>query len=95
MSASVRREPIGARLWAAAIWLMVGFFVLNLLAMIVAVLVNSLGTRWFNAWLPQGFTTRWYFSAWNEFQLGAVLITTFEVVGAVVVLSGLLGVPAA
>jgi putative spermidine/putrescine transport system permease protein len=95
MTAMARRDSISARLWATVVWLLVGFFVLNLLAMIVAVLVNSLGTRWFNAWLPQGFTTRWYFSAWNEFQLSAVLITTFEVVGAVVVLSGLLGVPAA
>ena len=34
-------------------------------------------------------------SAWNEFQLNDVLIVTFEVVGAVVLLSGLLGVPAA
>ena len=58
-------------------------------------MVNSFGTRWLNAWLPAGFTTRWYVSAWNEFQLHDVLIVTFEVVGAVVVLSGLLGVPAA
>ena len=42
-----------------------------------------------------GFTTRWYASAWQEFQLTDVLIVTFEVVGAVVLLSGLLGVPAA
>src|SRR5205814_7599816 len=41
------------------------------------------------------YTTRWYFSAWKEFQLHNVLIVTFQVVGAVVVLSGLLGVPAA
>jgi putative spermidine/putrescine transport system permease protein len=57
--------------------------------------VNSFGTRWFNAWLPAGFTMRWYASAWQEFQLNEVLIVTFEVVGAVVLLSGLLGVPAA
>jgi putative spermidine/putrescine transport system permease protein len=38
---------------------------------------------------------RWYASAWQEFQLNEVLIVTFEVVGAVVALSGLLGVPAA
>lgn len=89
------REGAGARLWASAIWLLVGLFVLNLFAMIAAVVVNSLGTRWFNSWLPQGFTTRWYLSAWNEFQLGDVLVTTFQVVGAVVLISGLLGVPAA
>jgi putative spermidine/putrescine transport system permease protein len=88
-------KPVGERLWAIAIWALVVFFVLNLTAMVAAVVINSFGTRWFNAWLPAGFTTRWYVSAWNEFQLYDVLIVTFEVVGAVILLSGLLGVPAA
>ncbi len=71
------------------------FFILNVVAMIATVLVDSFGTRWFNTWLPAAFTIRWYKSAWDEFQLHDVLIVTFEVVGAVVLLSGLLGVPAA
>ena len=37
----------------------------------------------------------WYLAAWNEFQLGDVLWVTVEVVLAVVVLSMLIGVPAA
>ncbi|WP_341915053.1 ABC transporter permease subunit [Ferrovibrio terrae] len=86
------RHPLALRAWTTAIWLLVGFFILNLLAMIASVVVNSFGTRWFNTWLPNGFTTKWYFSAWAEFQLDDVLITTFQVVGAVVALSGLLGV---
>ena len=88
-------KPIGERLWAIAIWVLVIFFVINVLATIAAVAVDSFGTRWFNSWLPAGFTTRWYSSAWDEFQLHDVLIVTFEVVGAVVLLAGLLGVPAA
>jgi putative spermidine/putrescine transport system permease protein len=88
-------KTIGERLWAFAIWALVIFFIVNVVALVAAVVVNSFGTRWFNAWLPAGFTTRWYASAWQEFQLNDVLIVTFEVVGAVVVLSGLLGVPAA
>jgi putative spermidine/putrescine transport system permease protein len=88
-------RPIGERLWAIAIWAVVVFFILNFIAMVAAVVINSFGTRWFNSWLPAGFTTRWYESAWNEFQLHDVLIVTFEVVGAVVLLSGLLGIPAA
>jgi putative spermidine/putrescine transport system permease protein len=95
MSPADREESVSGKLWATAVWLLVGFFVLNLFAMIATVVVNSLGTRWFNAWLPQGFTTRWYFSAWDEFQLNDVLIVTLEVVGAVVLLAGVLGVPAA
>lgn len=86
------RSPIALRAWSTTIWVLVGFFVLNLLAMIASVLVNSFGTRWFNTWLPAGFTTKWYASAWSEFQLDDVLIVTFQVVGAVVLLSGILGV---
>jgi putative spermidine/putrescine transport system permease protein len=90
-----RDTTVSERLWAAAIWLAVIVFIVNFMAMAATVVINSFGTRWFGAWLPAGFTTRWYVSAWEEFQLGDVLITTFEVVGAVVLLSGLFGVPAA
>ncbi|MDE2515529.1 MAG: ABC transporter permease subunit [Rhodospirillales bacterium] len=74
---------------------MVGLFVLNLVGLVATVVVNSFGTRWFATWLPAGFTPRWYAMAWNEFQLPAILLVTMEVVGAVVLLSGLIGVPAA
>ena len=88
-------KSVSERLWAIAIWALVIFFIVNFTAMIATVVVNSFGTRWFNAWLPASFTTRWYSSAWDEFQLHDVLIVTFEVVGAVVLISALLGVPAA
>jgi putative spermidine/putrescine transport system permease protein len=90
-----RDRTISERLWAAAIWLAVIVFIVNFMAMVATVVVNSFGTRWLGSWLPAGYTIRWYVSAWEEFQLGDVLITTFEVVGAVVLLSGLFGVPAA
>ncbi|MBN8900895.1 MAG: ABC transporter permease [Rhodospirillales bacterium 69-11] len=92
----MRRETtLGARLWSTLIWVLVAFFILNLLAMIASVVVNSFGTRWFTTWLPAGWTTRWYTLAWDEFQLPQILLVTLEVVGATVILSGLLGVPAA
>ena len=90
-----RDRSIGARLWATAVWVVIGFFIINLFAMIATVVVDSVATRWLGTWLPAGYTTRWYFSAWDEFQLYYVLIVTIQVVGAVVVISGLLGVPAA
>ncbi|MBV8428739.1 MAG: ABC transporter permease subunit [Hyphomicrobiales bacterium] len=83
------------RLWGTALWFLVGFFILNLIALIATVVTSSFATRWLGTWLPADFTTRWYFSAWDEFQLGDVLTVTFEVVFAVVLLAGLLGVPAA
>ncbi|MGH7211717.1 MAG: ABC transporter permease, partial [Acetobacteraceae bacterium] len=88
------QDGFAARLWSFAVWTVVGFFVLNLLAMIAAVVLDSFATRWLNTWVPAALTTRWYGSAWDEFQLGDVLSVTFEVVLAVVLISGLLGVPA-
>ena len=91
----IRDTTLGARLWAAAIWTLVGFFILNLFAMIGTVVTSSFATRWLGTWLPAGWTTRWYTSAWEEFQLYEVLSVTFQIVFLVVFLSGLIGVPAA
>lgn len=91
----VRDTSIGSKLWIAAVWVIVAFFVINLLAMIATVVLSSFSTRWLGTWLPQALTTRWYFTAWREFQLGDVLIVTFQIVFTVVALSGLLGVTAA
>jgi putative spermidine/putrescine transport system permease protein len=91
----IRDTTLGAKLWAAAVWALVAFFVINLLAMIGTVVTSSFATRWLGTWLPIGWTTRWYASAWSEFQLGDVLIVTVQVVGMVVLISGALGVTAA
>jgi putative spermidine/putrescine transport system permease protein len=91
----IRDTTLGAKLWAAAVWAVVIFFIVNLLAMIATVVTSSFATRWLGTWLPIGWTTRWYSSAWNEFQLGDVLLVTFQVVGLVVLISGALGVTAA
>ena len=88
-------RSIGEKLWSFTVWAVVVFFVINLLAMIGSVVVDSFGTRWFNTWLPTAFTPQWYILAWNEFQLPDILLVTAEVVGAVVLISGLIGVPTA
>jgi putative spermidine/putrescine transport system permease protein len=56
---------------------------------------NSLARRWLGTWLPDGYTTQWYSAAWTEFQLGSVLWVTVQVVFWVVLVSLVLGVPAA
>lgn len=76
-------------------WALVAFFFVNLLGVIATVVVNSFGKQWFDTWLPHGYTTHWYSDAWHEFDLSSVLIVTFEVAIAVVVISVLVGVPAA
>ncbi|KUL96070.1 ABC transporter permease [Bosea sp. WAO] len=91
----VKDTRLTTKLWAAANWTLIGFFIVNLFAMIATVLTSSFSTRWLRSWLPDGWTTRWYGAAWAEFQLGDVLTVTFQIVFLVVFLSGLIGVPAA
>lgn len=91
----IRDTSTGAKLWIAAVWAVVIFFVINLTAMIATVVLSSFSTRWLGTWLPAGLTTKWYYTAWSEFQLHDVLIVTFQIVFTVVILSGLLGVTAA
>jgi putative spermidine/putrescine transport system permease protein len=86
---------LSTKIWAAANWALIGFFLLNLLAMIATVITSSFATRWLGTWFPAGWTTRWYFAAWSEFQLSDVLSVTFQIVFLVVAFSGLIGVPAA
>jgi putative spermidine/putrescine transport system permease protein len=92
--AAMQTHPL-ARLWNAAVWILTLFFLLNVAAMIAMVLLNSFAARWFNSWLPPSLTVRWYSAAWGEFQLGDLLIVTMEVTLAVVVISALIGIPAA
>jgi putative spermidine/putrescine transport system permease protein len=91
----IRDTSLGAKAWSFAMQVLMAFLLLNIAAMIATVVTNSFATRWLRSWLPEAFTARWYVSAWHEFQLGGVLTVTFEIVTAVVLISGLLGVPAA
>lgn len=88
-------ESLASRLWIIAVWVVVGFFIFNLLAMIATVVTSSFATRWLGTWFPAGWTLRWYIAAWEEFQLGEVLAVTFQVVFLVVLLTALIAVPAA
>ncbi|MBB5224198.1 putative spermidine/putrescine transport system permease protein [Amaricoccus macauensis] len=88
----IRDQGLLSKIWRFAVWAVVGLFVLNLLAVIVVVIINSFSTRWLGTWLPAGWTTRWYFSAWKEFQLGSIVLVTFQIAFAVVLISGLIGV---
>jgi putative spermidine/putrescine transport system permease protein len=88
----IRDQGLTSKIWRIAVWALATLFVLNLLAIIAVVILNSFATRWLGTWLPRGWTDRWYFSAWSEFQLSSVLIVTFEMVFVVVIISGILGV---
>jgi putative spermidine/putrescine transport system permease protein len=81
--------------WSGFLWGVMLLFLLNIGAIIAAVATSSFARRWLGTWLPDGWTTTWYLAAWKEFQLGSVLWVTTEIVGAVVVIALVLGVPAA
>jgi putative spermidine/putrescine transport system permease protein len=83
------------RAWRGLLLGLMTLFVFNIALMIASVATNSFGKRWLGTWLPEGWTVSWYTSAWKEFQLDAILWVTVEVVVAVVLLSLLIGVPAA
>lgn len=84
-----RSDPLS---WV--VWTVIGVFFLNLVALLLSVVVDSFGTRWFGTWLPESWTAHWYSDAWGEFALSRVLTTTAQVAIAVVVISVLVGLPA-
>lgn len=94
---SARQLPAnwGARVWNATVVGVMTFFLLNVGLIVASVATSSVARRWFNTWLPDGYTLSWYLAAWKEFQLGSVLLVTVQIVLAVVVLAVLIGVPAA
>ncbi|MDW5313010.1 ABC transporter permease [Rhizobium sp. PL01] len=91
----IRDQGLVSKIWRYAVWAVAGLFILNLIGVIAAVVVNSFATRWLGTWLPIGLTTKWYFSAWKEFQLSSVVFVTFQIVFTVVIISGILGVTTA
>ena len=92
---AARGNAVADRAWRALMLGLITLFLVNIGLMIAAVATNSFASRWLGTWLPQGWTSSWYVDAWKEFQLASILWVTVEVVVAVVVLSLLLGVPAA
>jgi putative spermidine/putrescine transport system permease protein len=92
---AVAKRPLIARPGTWVVWGVVIFFFVNLFGLVFTVLLNSFSTHWFGTWLPAGLTTENYSVAWKMFALFDVLKVTIEVSLLVVLVSGLIGVPAA
>jgi putative spermidine/putrescine transport system permease protein len=97
--AAATRVP-GERSLAAApstwfVWAGTAAFFIFLIGILISVVVDSLGTSWFTNWLPQGFTTSWYTSAWDTFGMTHIIGVTLLVALTVIVVSVAVGVPAA
>ena len=83
------------RLWNLALYLFILGFILNMMGIVSHVVVSAFAKRWFGKPLPPAFTTDWFAYAWTNFDLGQVLSITLFIAIAVVVLSLLIGFPAA
>jgi len=97
--AAATRVP-GERSLAAApstwfVWAGTAAFFIFLIGILISVVVDSLGTSWFTNWLPEGFTTSWYTSAWDTFGMTHIIGVTLLVALTVIVISVAVGVPAA
>jgi putative spermidine/putrescine transport system permease protein len=77
------------------VWAGVAAFFIFLLGILISVIVDSLGRPWFDTWLPENATFDWYSGAWERFGMAQVIGVTLVVAVTVIVLSVLIGVPAA
>jgi len=77
------------------VWAGMAAFFIFLIGILVSVVVDSFGKPWFDSWLPDAFSASWYTDAWNQFGLAHIIVVTLIVALTVIVISVLVGVPAA
>ena len=84
------------RFWQALIfYALIGFFILNLLGMVLSVVIDSFGTQWFASWLPDGATLNWYHYLATDHDIGGLLYNTLVVAVSTTVIALAVGFPAA
>ena len=77
------------------VWAGIVVFFLLLAGIVTSVVVDSFGKQWFTTWLPPEWTLSWYTSAWDRFNLTHIIAVTLLVAFAVIILSIVIGLPAA
>lgn len=95
--AQPRPRTLRKGFWTRLIfYVLIGFFLLNLVAMVCTVVLDSLGVEWFDTWLPKGlFTTQWYTYEFSDHDIVQLLYNTFAVALGSTLLALLIGFPAA
>jgi putative spermidine/putrescine transport system permease protein len=84
------KSPLGWVIWGS-----VAFLFINIMGVIATVVISSFATEWFDGWLPSGWTTKFYGTAWHDYQVPNLLRATLQVALSVVIISILVGTPAA
>ena len=88
-------RSLGASPTTWFVWAGIASFFIFLVGILISVVVDSFGTQWFNTWLPAQVTSTWYTNAWSTFDMTHILGVTLTVAVAVIIISVLVGVPAA
>ncbi len=91
------RKPLNWRKWLSGLLFYgtIAFFLINLIGLVLAVVIDSFAGRWFKTALPPDYTTQWYAALTTDHDMGTLLSNTFVVAIAVTVLALLIGFPAA
>ncbi|HWC24205.1 MAG TPA: ABC transporter permease [Flexivirga sp.] len=91
---ATRRRRLVASPGKFLTWGGMALFLILLFGVIASVVVNSFAGKWFDSWLPTSYSGSWYGTAWSQYDLTQVVVTTLIVAIVVVALSVLIGVPA-
>src|SRR5512147_143517 len=93
---SAWRALLSDTFWGKVLfYVMVVFFILNLLALVATVVVDSFGKSWFKTFLPTAFVTHWYPDLSDDHDMAQLLVNTFVVALSATGISLLVGFPAA
>lgn len=94
-AAGARRFQLVATPTTWVVVALLAMFFILLVGILLGVLVDSFATNWFDTWLPVELTTSWYTTGWARFDLGQVILVTVGVSLSVVLVSAVIGLPAA
>lgn len=92
-----RGRRLTGRFWGGVIfYILLGFFLVNLIAMVGWVMLDSIGQQWFSTWFPEGMITwQWYSFALSDHDIVQLMSNTLIVALGATFLSLLVGFPAA
>src|SRR5258707_6877968 len=73
----------------------IGFFVINIVALVSTVVIDSFAFSWFKTILPTQFVTHWYPDLSQDHDMGQLLLNTFVVALGATGIALVIGFPAA
>ncbi|HZR43203.1 MAG TPA: ABC transporter permease subunit [Ktedonobacteraceae bacterium] len=92
-----QRRRVTGRFWSMLVfYVLIGFFLLNIIAMVGWVVLDSIGQEWFSTWFPKGMITwQWYAFELGDHDIVQLLSNTLIVALGSTLIGLLVGFPAA